>query len=79
MARRFPLRNIAPAQMMIRKMGTSDAAGAAAVAGATDTWTLPILPIQCARNISCNGSKDTCTLQTSQGIRQKSGGALSLR
>jgi hypothetical protein len=65
-ARRFPLRNSALVRMMIRKMGTSDVAGAAAPVCAADTSIRPILPTQSAQCISCTGSKDTCTSQTSR-------------
>jgi len=71
-ARRFLSRNSVPAQTRIRRMGISDAGDAAAPADATDTWTPPILPTQCAQRIWCIGSKDTCTSQASQGNRHKS-------
>jgi hypothetical protein len=52
--------------MRIRKMDIADTGDVAAPADAADTWTRPILPIQCARRISYSGSKDRCTSQTSQ-------------
>jgi len=68
-ALRFPLRNIDPARRRSRRTGTSDSADATAPAGAADTWTRPILRAQSARRILCTCSKDTCTSQTSQNIR----------